>query len=99
MLERAAQFRCYGFSMMAWKLVIAAALILVGLAAAGVGFLGLLDPVGAKAADDSDPFGKPPSRSQGMAVTCAGLAISGGGVAIGAKAVRRYLKAPTAQAV
>lgn len=34
---------------------------LFGLFATGIGILGLLDPVGSKMADDSDPFGAPPS--------------------------------------
>jgi len=36
--------------------------VAVGLIGAGIGILGIIDPVGAKLSDDSDPFGPPVSR-------------------------------------
>jgi hypothetical protein len=41
------------------KLTLAFALTLIGIVISGITILGIIDPVGAKMADDSDPFGDP----------------------------------------
>jgi hypothetical protein len=60
--------------------ILAAVLIAIGCVVALVGVIAVIDPVGTKAADDSDPFGAPPPRWQSAAFTVAGLGLIGGGV-------------------
>ena len=61
------------------KAILAAMLIAVGVLLFAVSILAIFDPVGAKAADDADPFGEPPSRlsSIGMALGSAALVAAG----------------------
>jgi hypothetical protein len=53
---------------------------LFGLLATGFGILGILDPVGTKMSDDSDPFGTPPSFLESMIRTLVFASITGFGV-------------------
>lgn len=53
----------------------AAILIIVGLLIAGLSILALIDPAGAKMADDNDPFGPPPSRVYDVVLLAAGLGL------------------------
>ncbi len=53
-------------------------LLLVGSMVAIVSLVAIIDPAGAKAADDSDPFGVPPSRLYSTVWLAVGLGIVGG---------------------
>lgn len=65
--------------------ILAAVMVAIGFVVALVGVIAVVDPAGTKAADDSDPFGTPPSRWVSAAFTVAGLALVGGGVLFAAK--------------
>ena len=54
-----------------------------GLLGVGMGILAILDPVGTKLADDTDPFGTPPSILGSIVITivCA-MIVAGGFVVI-----------------
>ena len=54
-------------------------LLISGLIATGIGLLCIIDPIGCKMADDSDPFGAPPSLLSSVAVLLVYLAVSGVG--------------------
>lgn len=55
----------------------------VGLAGMAVGVIAILDPVGTKMADDSDPFGPPPSILGSIVITIVfALIVAGGFVMI-----------------
>src|SRR5512132_3319186 len=45
----------------------------LGVVVAGLSLLAILDPEGTKAADDSDPFGTPPSRTSSAALLGLGV--------------------------
>lgn len=60
--------------------LIGSLLVLLGLIGSAVSVLALIDPVGTKAADDSDPFGVPPSFLESLGVLGSYLAIGGLGV-------------------
>ena len=44
--------------------------ILSGLLGVIIGIFGIIDPVGAKMADDADPFGVPDTFSESLNITC-----------------------------
>jgi ABC-type Fe3+ transport system permease subunit len=69
--------------------ILAAVMIAIGSVVALVGVIAVLDPVGTKAADDSDPFGAQPPRWESAAFTVAGLLLIGGGVFFAAKSRTR----------
>lgn len=52
-----------------------AATATVGLVIVAFGVIAIVDPVGTKSADESDPFGTPPSRWTSSVVTLFGLAL------------------------
>ena len=66
-------------------IILAAVMITIGSVVALVGVIAVVDPIGTKAADDSDPFGTPPSRWESAAITGAGLVLLGGGAFLVAK--------------
>ena len=49
---------------------------LVGLLGVGIGTLAMIDPVGAKASDDANPFGTPPTRLSSFLLTVVFLAMA-----------------------
>lgn len=55
-------------------------LILASLIACGALVLAIFDPVGTKAADDTDPFGTPPSRIGSAVELCISAAIGAAGI-------------------
>lgn len=65
--------------------------LLFGFLGVGVGIIGIIDPVGTKMADDSDPFGVPPTFSESLFLTCvfALIFIVGIWLVLGFKAKRK----------
>jgi hypothetical protein len=62
------------------RIVIGIVLFLFGFIGIVVGIIGLIDPVGSKMADDSDPFGTPPSFLESLLMTVVYFAIAGSGI-------------------
>jgi hypothetical protein len=69
-------------------LVLGIVLILAGLVTIFLDFLALLDPVGAKAADDGDPFGIPPTRFSILLQIIVAAAVSLVGVWLVVRSIR-----------
>jgi hypothetical protein len=69
-------------------------LLLGGLVATVLGLLCIIDPVGCKMADDSDPFGTPPSLLSSLSLLLVYLGVSG----VGAFLVWRSVRKPPASA-
>ena len=69
-------------------------LLLGGLVATALGLLCIIDPVGCKMADDSDPFGTPPSLLSSLSLLLVYLGVSG----VGAFLVWRSVRKPPASA-
>ncbi|MBC7899588.1 MAG: hypothetical protein H7070_05995 [Saprospiraceae bacterium] len=51
------------------RIFVGSIFVLFGFLGIAVGILGIIDPVGLKMADDSDPFGSPPSMFENLAYT------------------------------
>jgi hypothetical protein len=77
------------FKMRVTFIVLAAVLIGIGSVVVLVGVIGVLDPVGTKAADDSDPFGAPGPRWHGAVITGFGVVLMSGGVFLVVKIANR----------
>ena len=60
-------------------------LAFIGFIGSGVGIIGILDPVGSKMADDSDPFGAPPPLWQALVITLFFVLLLGLGIWLIAK--------------
>lgn len=69
--------------------IFAAVLIAAGCILALVGIVGVLDPVGTKLADDSDPFGNPEPRCHGVMISVFGVALLGTSLLVLSKSLRR----------
>lgn len=76
----------YAYSfVVTFRQLAAVGLIILGLMIAVGAAFDFLDPVGMKAADDGDPFGKPSSRIESTLIVLGGVALIG----LGAWAARR----------
>lgn len=62
-----------------FRILIGAAMILLGSLGVLLGIIEIVDPVGSKMADDNDPLGPPRSRAGSVLVTTvyAGIAVGG----------------------
>src|SRR4051812_20939696 len=69
--------------------VLGVVLLLVGLLMSAVSVLAIIDPAGAKAADDNDPFGLPPSLLSSVAMLSVFLCVFGLGVLVAWRSVRK----------
>jgi len=67
--------------------------VLAGVLFTVIAMIGLLDPAGAKMADDSDPFGPPPTTVGGIFVLCLSLGILLSGI-LAPAAYCHFLKKP-----
>lgn len=59
------------------------ALALFGLMLLLASVFAIMDPVGAKMADDQDPFGEPPSRAYSTVIAACSLGLIATGVKVG----------------
>jgi hypothetical protein len=64
-------------------------LLLVGLLIVTFSVAAIIDPAGANASDDNDPFGPPPSRLSSTAWLAVGLGVIGGAGAVFMASLRR----------
>jgi hypothetical protein len=64
-------------------------LLLVGLLMSAISVLAMIDPAGAKAADDTDPFGVPPSVLSSVAMLSVFLCVCGLGIFLAWRSVRK----------
>jgi hypothetical protein len=66
--------------MKVWKYAAAMPLLLLALVGSFMCALALVDPVGTKLSDDSDPFGTPPGRIVSCAILLGFIAVGGAGL-------------------
>lgn len=79
------------FIIKALKGIFGATFLAFGLLGCAVSLLAIIDPVGAKMADDSDPFGMPPSIFSSLVLLVFFIAVSG----LGAYLVFRLRRSTT----
>ena len=71
------------------SIIAGVSLLLVGLLGVSVSVVAIVDPVGTKMADDSDPFGTPPTTVESLLMLVLFLALSSLGAWLGWRGGRR----------